>query len=623
MQKSDNGVNEDSKPLKRYRALESKCQPAGLAVRQFLDFLKQRKIYVRLWLCLWLINLNILPIFFELFAYLIYFVVSFDVTTIYLQVYKLSMDLALMFSSLPTWCWFVLGYILLDKIRRSVGLNRLRKFEKRNKNFINKLNLVVMITGSMGSKKTTTLTDIMLSQEVIFRDKAFELLQKNDLKFPAFPWARFETELNFQIDNGYVFNLTSVRRWVRYNEQRFYDNPCKDNLYGYDYTLYPMFRETELVSETLFDVLETYAQLYFVYTMPSSLALANYSIRSDNKIVCHGHFPVWDTDFFERTPADRYNSNYAHILNFDDLRLGKRVNENHVSSLEFACVGITEIGKERGNQVELQGIEKTADDANQKNDLFNYSLKMARHKATIDFYPFIRFYTDEQRASSWGADAKELCTLLNIADVSDEDLAMPFFFVEDLLHNFIFSKFLSLYYTYRTKRSDNCLTLYLLKKIIAFFNQKYINVYDKYGYFRSKLETRAGTLEGGTDEHRYYLMNKKNRADRFATDCYSDILTAEVCKQGKGLNDLPTYGSTKPTQEEFLQQNSYFINDLMRITNQVKNEVVLTPKVKAMLDEIAKDFNYKKELEKAYNANKRDKANKLVDEYEALKKSKK
>ena len=44
--------------------------------KMFLDFLKQRKIYLRLWLCIWLINLNIIPMFFEFFAYLIYFVVS-------------------------------------------------------------------------------------------------------------------------------------------------------------------------------------------------------------------------------------------------------------------------------------------------------------------------------------------------------------------------------------------------------------------------------------------------------------------------------------------------------------------------------------------------------------------
>jgi len=624
LSESDNKTNEDTKPMKWWRGLEKKCQPAGLKIKGFFVFLNQRKIYVRLWLCLWLINLNVVSMVLETVAWLIYFIVSLNIANLYLQVYKLSMDVALMFSSLPTWAWFILAYILLDKIRKRNGLKRLRKFEQRNKNFINnKLNLVILITGSMGSKKTTTLTDIMLSQEVIFREKAFELIQNNDLKFSAFPWAQFECELNRAIKNGSVFNLTSAKLWVRKKEQRFVNWPSKERIYGYDYTIYPLSRETELVSESLFDVLETYAQLYFVYTVPSSLALSNYSIRSDHVLVCNGHFPVWNMDFFERTPEHRYNSNYSHILNFDDLRLGKRVDEKHTSMLEFACVGITEIGKERGNQVELQGIEKTSDDANQKNDLFNHSLKMSRHKATIDNYPFIRFYTDEQRASSWGADAKELCTLLNIADVSDEELAMPFFYVEDLLHDFVFGKFIKLYYDYRTKRSDNSLVLYLIKKVVAFFHFKHTAIHDKYGYFRSKLETRAGTLEGGTDEHRYYLCKKKIYSDRFSTDCYSEILTAEVCKQRKGLQDIPTYGSTKPTLEEFKSQNSYFIDQLLRITNQSEDKVILTPKVISMLDEISKDCDYKKVLELAYKSNKRDVAEKLVDEYEALKKCKK
>ena len=69
-----------------------------------------------------------------------------------------------------------------------------------------------------------------------------------------------------------------------------------------------------------------------------------------------------------------------------ELRLGKKVLENNpkAGSFEFGVVAITEIGKERGNNLELKEVKKVTNETNQKNDLFNSWLKMCRHSATID-----------------------------------------------------------------------------------------------------------------------------------------------------------------------------------------------------------------------------------------------
>ena len=95
----------------------------------------------------------------------------------------------------------------------------------------------------------------------------------------------------------------------------------------------------------LFDVMETYAQAYFIYIMQSSLILSNYSIRSDNELIDLGNLPLWLTDFF----GERRNGRRSHVLDFDVLRLGKKVMENNAraGSFEFGVVAITEIGKER------------------------------------------------------------------------------------------------------------------------------------------------------------------------------------------------------------------------------------------------------------------------------------
>ena len=61
------------------------------------------------------------------------------------------------------------------------------------------------------------------------------------------------------------------------------------------------------------------------------------------------------------------------------LRLGKKVMENNpkAGSFEFGVASITEIGKERGNNLELKEVKKGTDEANQKNDLFNRGSKCA------------------------------------------------------------------------------------------------------------------------------------------------------------------------------------------------------------------------------------------------------
>ena len=103
--------------------------------------------------------------------------------------------------------------------------------------------------------------------------------------------------------------------------------------------------------------------------MQSSLIVSNYSIRTDNRFLEQGNFPLWLTDFFSE--RGRVHSRHAHILDFDVLRLGRKVMENNpkAGSFEFGVVGITEIGKERGNNLELKEVKKGTDEANQKNDL--------------------------------------------------------------------------------------------------------------------------------------------------------------------------------------------------------------------------------------------------------------
>ena len=406
---------------------------------------------------------------------------------------------------------------------------------------------------------------MVLSQEVMFRQKALEILQQNDMKFPYFPWIAFEDELRRCMEHGTVYNLASVKAWVALKRSRFIRHRnAQTQLYGYDYARYGTTFDDSLKISRLFEVLETYAQAYFIYVLESSLIVANYSVRTDNMMADNGNFPMWITDFFPK--RRRPQSKHAHILDFDVLRLGRKVLENNpkAGSFEFGVVGITEIGKERGNNLELREIKKGADDTNQKNDLFNSWLKMCRHSATVDNFPFIKVFTDEQRPESWGADARDLADIINIASCGDMRLALPFYTIEEMLSEWAFNRFLSLYYDFRFRRGDNTLLVHILKSVVAWLWRRNLRIYNRFGYSILKIEKERGTMDGKTENKKYYLMSAKIYAQRFSTDCFSDYFNDMARRSYTGLADYLEYATEKASVEELRMQNSYFINSLYR-----------------------------------------------------------
>lgn len=558
--------NKDTVPLKVFKSF-SRClyQPLKRTVLSYRDFLTEHRAVWILWAVMWAFHLNAASIVTGFLAYYFYFVLSFDVANLYVQVCKLFIDLQVIFRYFPWWCIAFVCWLLFDHWRKSIALNRLRHFEARNCGFINELPIVSMACGSMGKKKTTLITDMVLSQEVMFRQKALEILQQNDMKFPYFPWIAFEDELRRCMEHGTVYNLASVKAWVALKRSRFIRHRnAQTQLYGYDYARYGTTFDDSLKISRLFEILETYAQAYFIYVLESSLIVANYSVRTDNLMADNGNFPMWLTDFFPK--RRRPQSRHAHILDFDVLRLGRKVLENNpkAGSFEFGVVGITEIGKERGNNLELKEVKKGSDDTNQKNDLFNSWLKMCRHSATVDNFPFIKVFTDEQRPESWGADARDLADIINIASCGDMRLALPFYTIEEMLSEWAFNRFLSLYYDFRFRRGDNTLLVHILKSVTAWLWRRNLRIYNRFGYSVLKIEKERGTMDGKTENKKYYLMSAKIYAQRFSTDCFSDYFNDMARRSHMGLADYLEYATEKASVEELKMQNSYFINSLYR-----------------------------------------------------------
>lgn len=578
--RENNNYNHDTVLLKCHkRASEKVYSPVHAWFRGFYVFLQENGLWWKFWLAIWLVNLNAIQIAVAAIGYVFYFCVSFDLPNTLFQLYKLVLDLSLLFGGLPLPIWIIIGIILFDLWRKHIADGCLNHYENYDRGFISSLPIVVMDCGEMNTKKTTMLTDMALSCRVMFRDKALEMLIDNDLKFPNFPWINFENALKRAMRQNAVYNLASCEAFVRRHKRLFEYRRAIDRInrrhseraiihdewcFGYDFNNNPMEYDNRLEIERIFDVLETYAKAYFIYIC-ENYNLSNYSQRFDDVIQSIGNFPVVDSDFFHRdSRRQQACSRFAKILDFDVLRLGKKVVENNAKngSFEFGIVSITEIGKERLNSLELQGVKKANDETNQKNDLFNSWLKMSRHPGTVGHFPFVKVFTDEQRPESWGADARDLCKIINVVDAGEVECALPFFQLEDAFCDWLLNKFTGLYIKYRFSRGDNCLSMFLIKNFTSALYCYRMKRYNRYGYAKLTLETQSGRLEGKADTQKYYLCSKKIYSRRFSTDCYSEFFHEKALQSGIGLKKYEEYVGVRATSDELKKQNSYFVGSL-------------------------------------------------------------
>ncbi|MCD7729274.1 MAG: hypothetical protein LUI60_05110, partial [Clostridia bacterium] len=531
-----------------------------------IDFIRGHKRYYIAWLCIWALNFNVITIFVEFLAYYFYFCMSFDFAGIYMQIYKLACDLATPIAFIPWYVWAVIILIVLDHFRKKIGYMRLNHMERRNCGFINERPIVTMVVGTMGTGKTTMLTDMCLSTEVMFRDKAFEKLLENDLKFPYFPWINLENQLKRAIRYHEVYNLATCRLWVRKKYSRWYKGRCTEKCFGYDYERYGYTYDNKLEEVIVWQVIEIYVQLYFIYVMESSLIISNYSIRTDMILSDTGNFPLWNSDFFKRdSRLKEAYSRHAHILDFDMLRLGKTVVEENKqrNAFEFGIVALSEIGKERRNALELRETKRNTSDTNQKNDGFNDGLKMRRHSATVDNYAFIKIISDEQRPETLGADARDMFDIVYINERKENRLAMPFFSLGELLYGWLYGKFTDFYVRYRHTRGDNMLLMYLYKSLAAKLNHYYIGIYNRFGFNTLDIQVEKGTLDGERKDKKYFILWKKIYSDRFSTDCMSAFWEERALNSAVGLDDVTEYATSRASWDELKKQNSYFVRDTL------------------------------------------------------------
>lgn len=580
--RTNNHYNADTKPLRIYKKIEAATwNKIKYFVSEYINFLRDRKIYFLAAGLLWTYNLNAITILVEVFAYIFYFAVSFDVLHIYTQIAKLAMDLTVPIEFLPWWAWVVFGWLLFDHIRKGRGLKALQSYEAKDRAFLETHPGALFVVGKQRAKKTTTITSMAISQAVVFREKAKEKLRERDLQFPFFPWINLEKVIEYGIGNGSLPTLARVRRFIRYLKTWFYECPggtrkhalkmlkerygynFDDFIFGYDYTRYGLTYDNNLYILDIFESLENYAQSYWIYAAPTPLIVANYAIRTDTQRIDNGNFPLFDDDFFSRS-AKELKKEYCHILDYNAMRLGKLKGENdpYKDGFEIGVAAEMEHAKERGNQHTRTG-KKDSPDCNQHNDLFELDVKMHGHAATIDNYTYFRMLLDDQRADSLAADDKDLCDIIMIKKTSEAKIVMPGFAIEEAVYLITTKLFDKVYYSIRNLRGDNTLFVYLLKKLYSPINNHYVRIFNQYSIYTSTLRVSNGmTDEKLTDKGKYYLSTKKDYAARFATDGIKEFYDKKALRSKYGLNDFECYADLHPSCEEMKKVKSHFYDQI-------------------------------------------------------------
>lgn len=320
-----------------------------------------------------------------------------------------------------------------------------------------------------------------------------------------------------------------------------------------------------LCLRTIWEVVENYAQEYFIFWNQSSLLFSNFPIRDDFTFLDAGNLPLCDTDFFAREPFFK-GGQYSHILDFDMLRLGVKMQEDnpHVGGFEFGVILISEIDKERKNDLRLRELKLDMSSCNPKSDLMNEKFKMMGQDATVENYCFLRFLSDAQRPSSWGADARELSVVLHIQKHAEMLNALPLYWIEDGIISGLLSKWSSFWENARFKWGNDRLITYLINGIAARLYGYRLRRRNLYGFYRQPLVCESGTLEKEElTENVYFVACKKIFPKRFATDYFKFFSERQALRCGVGINDIPTYSDVYPRLSEISEQNSYFMKEIM------------------------------------------------------------
>ena len=473
---------------------------------------------------------------------------------------------------LPLWMKLLLlfAFIRLMTILAAKRLIEGRLIPRDEAMVNNDTGVFTLILGKMRGGKTTLATSMARIMNTIYHKNAYENMNRVSLMFPDFPYIALEKEIARLTIRHRIVNTQQAGKYVLKIYRLSLNKPFI--LFGYDITSKKTQFFDGACNISLEDALVIYAESYWVYFHPGNLIASNYPIRTDDLRLDKGHLVLWDYDYFKRNNKKSLweNSKLSHILVFDSLRMGKKKTSNNIyKDTAGPMVAVsTEFGKEYGNMVTNQAYSAKDEEANPKNDLLDYSLKLGGHLANIWHTNFFKFIGDEQRSGSLSSNLVDVAQSIFTADKKNqtEKNALKLFLLEPLILDLLIKMRDSFYSKYRYVRDDSTLMFYLLNKLGTWAYSIESYVYMRFGYKQVVLPRCVCDSTGNLKEEeteKFYIINFIDYADRFESACMKDFLNQYKKDAYRGFFDLPEYKKLMPNKKEWEIQGSYLVSDLI------------------------------------------------------------
>ncbi len=500
---------------------------------------------------------NLLTVGLEAVALLLHLSVSADYKSLYLQLYKLALDLTVAFDALPLLVWLVIGYVLSVKIRQYLAYKRLDTFEEAVRDVVSRLPLLVLLTGKVGVGKTQTNVNLTLSFQDAHRDRQKESMLEIRAEFPDYPWALLDQQI------GIMYFMGDLKGKA-YTRSLFTSLLREDDALFYGYVGRRKFTDGVTVSH-LRDRIVDYAELQYMYRVQCTV-FSSYSLRVDAKYVDKGKFPAWTSDYFRSAPFDpRGEAERAHVSDFDLLRLGKTVDPaSPAGAWEFGIWSHTEMGKDYGNSLTNKDLKESAPTSNVKNDLIVDRLKIKRHSSTACYTPYAQYIGDEQRPSSLQADVLELTNVLCIKGSSGPRSTYHLFLIERFLRDLLLSLWHGFYADRSVNRADVDLPTFALMRLMDRFYPSIRRQQQLFGFELLDVHLKDGEdMDAEPELLKLPVAYKKVRAGRYGTDCYADVLAERAAKFNPKIYSKLVEGEDL-TKEEKDEYESWWEHDTSR-----------------------------------------------------------
>lgn len=571
-----NFVRKKSQPLKVWEKIYSSIlNPLTDYIKMFIHFFFSFWYYSIPFFILLAADLGFLYLPIDFIGLYFRFFSTFDFIGIYKFFFVFVHDTWQSFTYL-----FLLIIIILiwlwKRHQKKVGYRRNRHLDSQNKGFVNSLASIVAIIGGVRDGKTTLATDMAINSEELLRYSLKEIIDLCYKYFPKFNWVKLGKLVVANRDYGKIHNRYQARLFSRKLSPFDFGFNEKDNPVAYD-GLRPIYIDT---------VMELFCEVYFYYTLPSSLMLSNYPISFDGIMIDHDSIPIWNYDIFERDyrQVNDWRS-YSKVVSWNAFRMGLVMPSKKIvqpsdyrsqASFDLGIAVFQELSNERGNQFDNEAFKRSENTINPVNDLADKFFSIFGHMTLINFKSMARIFFDHQRLGQLAASFGQLAgTHLVVSRNTDEfQSTLPMWHLMPILYEITSNITTRIHDHYYFYRSDETLMIRFVDWLSSVVNQAWTKASNNFGYKKILLHVVSGNDDTGAathDDHPYYILRKKIYTDRFKSDSLREVFIHRY-DTDYGFIDLPSYSSLAMSAFDYKQQGAFFYERLLQYSR-IKRKV--------------------------------------------------